>query len=71
MDHLARQMRATMSIAGSGSCYRIAEPTPTQARALELRQDGSGFVDSNQPPMLSKKARYDGLVCIFLAVAPV
>jgi transposase len=35
IDHLARQMRATMTIAGSGSCYRIAEPTPTQARALE------------------------------------
>ncbi len=31
MDHLARQMRATMTIAGSGSCYRIAtdsDPSP-------------------------------------------
>jgi hypothetical protein len=28
-------MRATMTIAGSGSCNRIAEPTPLQARALE------------------------------------
>ena len=35
MDHLARQMRATMTIAGSGSCCRIAEPTPIQERALE------------------------------------
>ena len=35
LDHLARQMRATMTIAGSGSCNRIAEPTPLQARALE------------------------------------
>jgi hypothetical protein len=35
LDHLARQMRATMTIAGSGSCSRIAEPTPLQARALE------------------------------------
>jgi hypothetical protein len=35
MDHLARQMRTTMTIAGSSSCYRIAEPTELQARALE------------------------------------
>jgi hypothetical protein len=28
-------MRATMTIAGSGGCYRIAEPTEIQARALE------------------------------------
>jgi transposase len=35
MDHLARQMRVTMTIAGSGTFQRIAEPTPTQARALE------------------------------------
>jgi transposase len=35
MDHLARQMRVTMSIAGSGNFQRTAEPTPIQARALE------------------------------------
>ena len=35
MDHLARQMRVTMTIAGSGTFQRIAEPTPIQARALE------------------------------------
>ena len=36
LDHLARQMRVTMTIAGSGTFQRIAEPTPIQARALEF-----------------------------------
>jgi transposase len=36
IEHLALQMRTTMTIAGSGSCYKITEPTPLQARALEF-----------------------------------
>jgi hypothetical protein len=36
LDHLALQTRSTMSIAGSGPCHKITEPTPLQAKALEL-----------------------------------
>jgi hypothetical protein len=64
IDHLARQMRATMTIAGSGSCHRIAEPTPTQARALEYAKTVPAFVDSHQPPVLSKKPATTGFFCI-------
>jgi transposase len=35
LEHLALQMRTTMTIAGSGSCYKITEPTPLQARAFD------------------------------------
>jgi transposase len=35
LEHLALQMRTTMTIAGSGSCYKITEPTPLQSRAFE------------------------------------
>jgi hypothetical protein len=70
MDHLSRQMRTTMTIAGSGSRYRIAEPTELQARALEFAKTVPGFVDSNQPPILSKKACYDGIFCVLQAVTP-
>jgi hypothetical protein len=37
---------------------------------LGVRQDSSSFVGSNQPPIRSKQARHDGLVCLPLAVAP-
>lgn len=36
LDHLALQARSTMTIAGSGPCYKITEPTPLQTKALEL-----------------------------------
>ncbi len=36
LDHLALQTRSTMTIAGSGPCHKITEPTPLQAKALEL-----------------------------------
>jgi transposase len=35
LEHLALQMRTTMTIAGSGSCYKITEPTPLQSRAFQ------------------------------------
>ena len=38
---------------------------------LGVRQDGSSFVDSHQPPIRSKKARHGGLFCVPRAVAPV
>ena len=36
LDHLATQARSTMTIAGTGHCHKITEPTPLQAKALEL-----------------------------------
>ncbi len=36
LDHLALQTRSTMTIAGSSPCHKITEPTPLQAKALEL-----------------------------------
>ncbi len=36
LDALARQTRSTMTIAGSGPCHKITEPTPLQAKAFEL-----------------------------------
>ena len=36
LDHLALQTRSTMTIAGSCPCHKITEPTPLQAKALEL-----------------------------------
>jgi hypothetical protein len=68
MDHLAR-LRVTMTIAGSGTFQRIAEPTPIQARP-GVRQVGTGPVDSSPPPIRSKKARDNGLFCALRAVTP-
>jgi transposase len=39
LEHLALQMRTTMTIAGSGSCYKITEPTPLQTRAFEYARN--------------------------------
>jgi hypothetical protein len=36
LAHLATQARCTMTIAGVEGAQRISEPTPLQARALEL-----------------------------------
>jgi transposase len=37
LDHLATFVRCTVSIAGtSGTCHQLPQPTPLQARALEL-----------------------------------
>ncbi|MGH7716801.1 MAG: IS1634 family transposase [Vulcanimicrobiaceae bacterium] len=36
LDHMASQARSTMTIAGSPPCHKVTQPTPLQARALEL-----------------------------------
>ena len=35
LQQLAMQTRSTMTIAGSGRCRKVTQPTPLQARALE------------------------------------
>jgi len=41
LAHLATQMRSTMTIAGSGPCHKVTQPTPMQAKAFELLRSES------------------------------